>query len=99
MKLVQFLLPVKSDVKTSREGLERVLAELTDRFGGATASLQAPAEGLWRDRGETERDRIVIVEVMVREFDTAWWSEYRRSLEGRFGEKEIVVRALPMEKV
>lgn len=81
MKLVQLFLPVKSGVDASREGFERVLAELTDRFGGTTASLQAPAEGLWRDRGKTERDRIVIVEVIVEEFEIAWWSEYRRSLE------------------
>jgi len=44
MKLVQLLLPVKSGLKTSGGGFEHVLAELTDHFGGATASLQAPAE-------------------------------------------------------
>lgn len=99
MKLVQLLLPVKADIESSRDGFERVLAELTEKYGGATASLQAPADGLWRDSGEIQHDRIVIVEVMVERFDVGWWTKYRKSLEKRFAEKEIVARALSMEKI
>jgi hypothetical protein len=99
MKLVQLLLPVKSGEQSSRDGFERVLAELTERFGGATASLQAPADGLWRDSGETERDRMVVVEAMVEDFEPVWWSQYRTTLEERFEEEEIVIRAIVMEKV
>lgn len=30
--------------------------ELSDRFGGATSFLRAPAEGLWEDGSKTEQD-------------------------------------------
>jgi hypothetical protein len=41
----------------------------------------------------TEHDDIVVVEVMVPELDKAWWARYRRGLEKRLGQKELVVRA------
>lgn len=99
MKLVQILLPIKAFDASSRDRFERVLADLTAAFGGATAGLQSPAQGLWEDNGEVERDRIVTVEVMVDAFDAGWWFGYRRALEAAFGEKEIVIRAIPMEKI
>ncbi|HEX8569121.1 MAG TPA: hypothetical protein VF699_04255 [Caulobacteraceae bacterium] len=71
----------------------RVRTELTECFGGLTAFTRVPAEGLWRDEGRTERDDIVVLEVMVDELDRDWWAAYRRDLEARFRQDAIVVRA------
>ena len=88
--LVQMLLPVVGRQKAYKN----VLDELTERFGGATAYSRAPAAGLWKNPSDrTERDDIIVVEVMVDRIDRAWWSTYRRRLEKRLRQKEIVVRA------
>lgn len=88
--LVQFLLPVYD------EGVAR---ELTDRFGGLTAYARSPARGLWEDDGDVKRDDIIVYEVMVDELDTDWWSAYRKSLEQRFDQKEVVVRAWDIRRI
>jgi hypothetical protein len=88
--LVQMLLPVAGRQKA----YEDVLHQLTERFGGATAYTRAPAAGLWKNPSEgTERDDIIVVEVMVDSVDRAWWGAFRRRLEKRLRQKEIVVRA------
>lgn len=96
MHLVQILLPLY-DPEGSRfpqEAYARVKDELTERFGGLTAYARAPAEGLWESQsGRTQRDEIVVYEVMIEELDRAWWKEYRRGLEERFRQRELVVRA------
>jgi hypothetical protein len=72
----------------------RVKDELTEKFGGLTAYARAPAEGLWESQeGRTQRDDIVVYEVMAEELDRAWWKEYRQELEQRFRQRELVVRA------
>ena len=88
--LVQFLLPVYD---------ERVARELTDRFGGLTAYARSPARGLWEDDGTVKRDDIIVYEVMVDELDADWWSAYRKSLEQRFDQKEVVVRAWDIRRI
>jgi len=95
MHLVQLLLPLfdPDGVRFGREPYDRVGEELTERFGGLTAYTRAPAAGLWKDGGETQRDDIVVVEVMVDSLDPQWWGGYRRELEARFRQEEIVVRA------
>jgi hypothetical protein len=70
------------------------MQDLTERFGGVTAHTRAPAAGRWKNpSASTERDDVIIVEVMVTELDKAWWARYRRGLEKRLKQKEIVVRA------
>ena len=94
--LVELLLPLSDSEgrRFPRALYDATAAELTDRFGGLTAHVRAPAAGLWEARsGETERDDIVIYEVRVETLDSAGWSEYRRSLEARFVQDELVVRA------
>lgn len=102
MYLVQILLPLfdPQGRPVGREPVDRVKRELTERFGGVTAYLRAPAEGAWRDpEGEVEHDRVVILEVMADELDRGWWREYREELERRFEQEEVVVRALPFERM
>jgi hypothetical protein len=42
---------------------------------------------------------VVIVEVMADELDRAWWAGYRRVLESRFRQDEILIRATPRERL
>jgi len=97
MYLIQILLPLydndghafeQSDYLTLR-------SELTDRFGGVTAYMRAPARGVWKgDSGETTRDDIVIFEVMTQELDRVWWTGFRKEMERRFRQDSVIVRAL-----
>jgi hypothetical protein len=90
MHLVQLLLPLVDE----RAVFDEVMHELTERFGGVTAYTRAPASGRWKNPSAgTERDDIIVVEVMVQDLDKPWWDGYRRALEQRLGQKELVVRA------
>jgi hypothetical protein len=74
--------------------------ELTERYGGVTAYLRSPASGVWRDEGgEEARDEVVMVEVMVGKLQRQSWAEYRRVLERRFRQAELVVRALRIDRL
>jgi hypothetical protein len=102
MHLVQLLLPLRDNEGRPfpRAMLDEVRHDLTERFGGVTAHLRAPAAGAWKDDdGDVARDDVVIVEVMAEEVDRVWWADYRRTLESRFRQDEIVIRATPMERL
>ncbi|WP_306919893.1 hypothetical protein [Rhizobium mesoamericanum] len=96
--LVEILLPV-THTRDSRANLDQLRGELTERFGGATLHVESPAEGTWDDDGEVECDRIVIAEVMTDDLDRTWWAAYRKELEARFCQEEIVVRATEIERL
>ncbi|MCC6736990.1 MAG: hypothetical protein IT534_12800 [Bauldia sp.] len=96
MHLVQLLLPLGAE----QSAVSQIRAELTERFGGITVYSRNPAEGFWRDGpDEPVTDDIVVVEVMAAIWDPVWWRSYRARLERRLGEAEVVIRALPMERV
>lgn len=101
--LVQLLLPLTDNDGRAfpRSAYERVRYELTERYGGVTAYLRAPAEGLWKDGAgsRVSRDDVVIYEVMTGELDRAWWSGYRLALQERFRQEELVVRASAIERL
>jgi len=99
--LVEILLPLlDNDGRPfGREAFARVREELIDRFGGLTAFTRSPAEGVWDEGEGRSRDEIVIFEVMADELDRPWWREYRRALEVRFRQEEIVVRARAVERL
>jgi hypothetical protein len=102
MHLVQLLLPLYDPrgERFGRQLFETTLRELTERFGGLTAYARAPAAGLWEARpGEVTRDDVVVYEVMVDTLERSWWAAYRQTLEERFGQEELVVRALGMERL
>ena len=68
MHVVEILLPLRDNEGNPfpRASLDRVRHELTERFGGVTAHLRAPAAGAWKDdEGDVARDDVVIVEVMA----------------------------------
>ena len=102
MNLVQLLLPLYDNNKEPfpQKDFDRVRDELAQRFGGITAFRRAPAEGLWRE-GESHlsRDDVVVFEVMTEELDRRWWSEYRRELEKRFRQEQLIIRATRIEQL
>lgn len=73
--------------------------ELTRVFGGVTAFLRSPAQGRWADDGEVVADDIVIFEVMAADLDRDWWSRMRQRLEDALGQREILIRAHPIERL
>ena len=96
MHLVQLLLPLVGE----RAVFDEVMHELTERYGGVTAYNRAPAAGRWKSpSASTESDDIVVIEVMVEELDKPWWARYRRALEKRLRQKELVVRAHKIESL
>ena len=100
MHLVQLFLPLRDNggAAFDRALFDEVRATLAERFGGSTAFVRSPASGLWEDDdGELERDDVVLLEVMADTLDRAWWHDYRRTLEQRFRQEAILVRALPAE--
>lgn len=102
MHLVQLLLPVYDNrgAPFERTCFDAVRAELADAFGGVTAYVRAPAVGLWEDdAGECERDDVMLFEVLVDSLDRGWWARYRESLEQRFAQDSVLVRALPAEQL
>ena len=103
MELFQIVLPL-FDNTGSRLGRDRfttTLAELTERFGGATAFTRSPAEGFWESPdGDVQRDDVIVVEVMSNDArDDEWWRAYRARLESRFQQETILIRALPCRAI
>ena len=102
MVLVQMLLPLYDNEgrRLPHELFRQVRRELTERYGGVTAFLRSPAQGSWKeDDGAVDRDEVVMCEVMVDHLDRLWWSDYRKTLEKRFGQEELVVRALRIARL
>ena len=98
--LVQLLLPLADNQGRSFVGDVHgtTRRELLDHFGGVTAYQRAPAHGLWESGdGEVAHDELVIFEVMAPTLDREWWSAYRRTLEARFRQDVIVIRAVAQE--
>jgi hypothetical protein len=102
MHLIQILLPVydKAGARFPQGQYDQVAKELTERFGGLTAYVRAPAAGLWQEEtGRTQHDDIVVYEVMAERLEPEWWAAYRRELERRFAQDELVVRAQEMRRL
>jgi hypothetical protein len=102
MFLLQLFLPVyePSGKPFPKALFDAVRAELAGRFGGCTAYLRSPAAGLWEDDdGACVRDDVLLFEVMVDAIDRPWWFEYRRELELRFAQDEILLRSSSVERL
>ena len=101
MHLVQLLLPLRDNQGRAfgADHYDAVRGELTRRFGGLTAYSRAPAEGLWEEDGGAARDDVVVYEVMADQLDRDWWRAFRESLERRFAQEELVVRAQAVERL
>jgi hypothetical protein len=102
MHLVQLFLPLADDAgqRFPKAAFDAVRDDLAGRYGGVTAFVRSPAVGLWEDdAGHVERDDVVLFEVMVDAVDRAAWSALARELAVRFRQDEVMLRALPMERL
>lgn len=102
MHLIQLFLPVyDNDGKRFPKALfDEVRDDLTEQFSGVTAFVRSPAVGAWEDdTGAVCRDDVVLLEVMADVLDHGWWNRYRRDLEQRFGQEEILIRASVVERL
>ena len=99
MVLIQLLLPTTGGPSGEGESpLGTTRRELAERFDGLTAYVRSPAKGLWTaPDGHTEQDDVVMVEVVTDTFDRAWWRAYVATLEERFNQESIHLRALQVE--
>ena len=100
MHLIHVFLPLyDNDAQALPKSVfTEVRDELIHKFGGLTAHSRAPVDGLWqKDGSHAVRDDLVIYEVMTTELDRSWWSEYRASLEARFRQTHILIRAQQVE--
>lgn len=101
MHLIQILLPTYDNEGKPfpHEIYGAIGDELVARFSGLTAYTRAPAEGFWSSGTQTARDEIVVFEVMVRELDEIWWSQYRHGLEARLRQELVVIRTHPIRLI
>ena len=102
MYLVQILLPLYDNRKRAfaRSSFDEVRSELTEKFGGVTAFVRSPAEGLWKQsKSKVSRDDLVMFEVLTDSLSRTWWTKYRKSLEKRFKQDEVVMLAMKVEKM
>ena len=102
MNLIQLLLPLYDNNKEpfTPEEFDRVRDELAKRFGGITAFRRSPAEGVWREgQSDVSRDEVVIFEVMTEQLNREWWSGYRKELEKRFRQEQLIIRATQVEQL
>ncbi len=101
MFLVQFLLPLADNEGRPfpAQRFARTEDELTEAFGGVTAHLSAPARGTWRSGDEVTADSVVLFEVLTGTLDRPWWAHYRTTLEARFRQDEVLIRAVPAERL
>jgi hypothetical protein len=85
MFLVYVLLPISDNrgVPFPKDVLRNIQTELVEWFGGLTAHTRTPADGIWKNDGEHEKDDIVIIEIMAPSLDEVWWQRFRRTLEER----------------
>lgn len=96
MHLIRLLLPLHDNSGRAFPSnyLSQVRAELIERFGGVTAFVRAPAVGLWKENAEDiNRDEVVMFEVLSDDLDKEWWASYRKQLEKKFRQDEVLIWA------
>ncbi len=102
MHLIQLLLPLYDNHESPfpKSLFDAVRTKLTEQFGGVTFYVRSPAVGAWEDdSGAVQRDDVILLEVMADRVDRDWWTSYRQSLEGRFEQDEILIRATRVQRL
>jgi hypothetical protein len=101
MHLFQILLPLQDNAGQPfpQKEFDDLKKELASEFGGVTAHVQSPAEGLWRQAGETDTDQIVIFEVTAEEANLPRWRNRQAELERRFRQDQVIIRYWPLALV
>jgi len=102
MYLIRLLLPLHDNHKQAfpRAYFNQVREELTNRFGGVTAFARSPAVGLWKEGSDDiNRDEVVLFEVLADQLDEAWWASYRKELQAKFRQEELLIWATNITKL
>jgi hypothetical protein len=102
MHLIQLLLPLHDNQKQAfpRDYFNQVREELINRFGGVTAFVRSPAVGLWKENSDDiNRDEMVMFEVLTDQLDKDWWASYRKELEEKFRQEEMLIWASNITKL
>lgn len=102
MHLVQLLLPLNDNEGRPfpTDYFNQIRAELTECFGGVTAFVRSPAVGLWKESAtDTSRDEVVMFEVLAAELDHVWWASYRKELQQKFRQDEVLIWASTITKL
>jgi uncharacterized protein with PQ loop repeat len=92
LHLIQILLPLYDNAGKwfEQAPYSKMQGELAKKFGGLTTFTRVPAQGLWKNEGDTKRDDIVIFEVMAPALDRDWWGWYRSILEVLFRHNHLL---------
>jgi hypothetical protein len=102
MRLIEIFLPLADSDgnRFSQSEYDKVEHELTEKFGGVTAYPRAPASGVWKTgQSGKQEDELIIYEVMAKDLDGQWWTNYREKLEKQFRQKELVLRAHAIDRL
>lgn len=102
MHLIQLLLPLHDNNEQAfpHAYFNLVREDLTNRFGGVTAFVRSPAVGLWKeDAVDFNRDDVVMFEVLTDDLDKDWWASYRRKLQDKFRQEELLIWASNITKL
>jgi hypothetical protein len=102
MYLIQLVLPLHDNHQQAFPiaYFNKVREDLTNRFGGVTAFVRSPAVGLWKENpAEMNRDEVVMFEVLTEQLDKDWWAGYRKQLQDRFRQEEILIWASGITKL
>ena len=77
--------------------LEEALAE---RFGGVTAYMRSPANGLWNDGvGGSRHDDVVLFEIMAETLEAPYWQTLKGKLADDFRQNDIVARVTEITRL
>jgi hypothetical protein len=100
MELIQIFLPLRDNrgEPFPFRQFEQVKDRLAKKFGGVTAFLNSPGEGVWGESPQSfVKDDVVTFEVMSERLDRDWWTAYKEELKKDFRQEELVVRKMQIE--
>lgn len=95
MKLIQVFVPLTDNAgnrfpESYFAGLKSAFSE---KYGGVTVYKQTPVEGFWKEtEATTEKDVLVIFEVLTDTLDTSYWKDLKTQLETTFRQKDLLIR-------
>lgn len=69
------------------------------RVGVVQATIRSCTSFKSSFRSSRTAGEVLLYEVMVAELERDWWTAYRKELEGKFHQQEIVIRAHLIERL
>lgn len=98
--LIEILLPLESiDGRAGHPEFNKVMQELTRKFGGATAFTRSPADGRWKKGEKTVKDVVIVIEVVIDHVNRSWWRRYAKNLAQRFNQDQVLIRSTRVSRL